>query len=85
MRKHWRSLASSVSVGPRVNQLDRQKSGKDAGAYKFLLRAFFLWPERDDLILIDYDVFKSALNVGNELATSIANFQRYEWLPVQVQ
>ncbi len=64
-------------------KLKRPLNEYDHVAYVFVARDFFFWPDSDDLLLADYDVFKDGLSKTADLAALISKLKSYDWLPVE--
>ncbi len=52
-------------------------------AFLFIARDYFLWPDRDDVIVADYEVFKETLAKALSLRSLIEKLKGYDWLPVE--
>jgi hypothetical protein len=52
-------------------------------SFAFVARDYFLWPESDDFIMADYEIFKNAVSQITDLAEVIDKLRAYDWLPVE--
>jgi hypothetical protein len=52
-------------------------------AFVLIARDFFLWPETDDTIVVDYEVFKEVLSTTASLSALTEDLRAYSWLPVE--
>lgn len=52
-------------------------------SFVFIARDHFLWAERDNIIVADYEVFKEALRKASNLRNLVDKLQTYDWLPVE--
>lgn len=64
-------------------KLKRPFSEYEHVAFVLVARDFFLWPESEDIILVDYDAFKEMVAQTTNLAALIDNLTAYDWLPVE--
>jgi hypothetical protein len=52
-------------------------------AFVLVARDHFSWPDTDDFIVSDYEVFKQRVNNAQSLSELIDGLKSYEWLPVE--
>lgn len=52
-------------------------------AFVLIARDFFLWPDSEEIILVDYDAFKEAVGRTADLTVLIDKLKTYDWLPLE--
>lgn len=52
-------------------------------AFALVARDYFLWPDEENVIVADYEIFKEALSRTASLQKLIEKLRTYDWLPVE--
>lgn len=76
-------LAQSPSFLSGKGKLRRRLDQYTQVAFVLVARDYFSWPDVDDSIVADYEVFKERVSQASSLAGLIHSLRTYDWLPVE--